>query len=60
MGLSTYNRKITYERSNIWRSFCHSEYLGRKIREVKCFDWNNVDLIEIVGKTRYPEPKTKG
>lgn len=37
--------------------FCHSEYLGRKIKDIEYFDWNNVDLIEVVGETKYPEPK---
>ena len=37
--------------------YCHSEYLGRKIREVKDFDWNKVDLLKVVGETKYPEPK---
>jgi len=37
--------------------FCHSEYLGRKVREVDCFDWRNIDLAEVVGETKYPAPK---
>lgn len=37
--------------------YCHSEYLGRKIEDVKNFDWEKVDLVNIVGETKYPEPK---
>ena len=37
--------------------FCHSEYLGKKVRDVENFDWRNVDLIDVVGETKYPEPK---
>jgi len=37
--------------------YCHSEYLGRKIREVKDFNWVAVNLNEVVGDTKYPEPK---
>lgn len=37
--------------------YCHSEYLGKKVREVKDFDWNKVDLSDVVGETKYPEPK---
>jgi SAM-dependent methyltransferase len=37
--------------------YCHSEYLGRKIRDVPDFDWGRVDLSEVVGETKYPEPK---
>ncbi|HTE00838.1 MAG TPA: class I SAM-dependent methyltransferase [Mucilaginibacter sp.] len=37
--------------------YCHVEYLGKKIREVKDFEWAAVDLEEVVGNTKYPEPK---
>ena len=37
--------------------YCHSEFLGKKIREVEDFDWQTVDLIDVVGETKYPEPK---
>ena len=37
--------------------YCHSEYLGRKVREVKSFNWEQVDLASVVGETKYPEPK---
>jgi SAM-dependent methyltransferase len=37
--------------------YCHSEYLGKKIRDVENFDWGKVDLANVVGETKYPEPK---
>jgi hypothetical protein len=36
--------------------YCHSEFLGRKIKEVGPFDWNDVNLEEVVGGTKYPLP----
>jgi hypothetical protein len=36
--------------------YCHSEYLGRKVREVSSFDWRDVDLAEIVDGTTYRIP----
>jgi len=37
--------------------YCHSEYLGRKIRNIKHFDWENIDLANVVGETKYPQAK---
>lgn len=37
--------------------YCHSEYLGKKVKEVHDFDWQKIDLNELVGETKYPEPK---
>jgi len=37
--------------------YCHSEYLGRKIRDVTDFNWGKVDVTDIVGESRYPAPK---
>ena len=37
--------------------YCHSEFLGKKIIDVKDFKWENVDLNEVVAGTKYPEPK---
>ncbi len=36
--------------------FCHSEYLGRKVRHVESFDWAAVDLATVVGNSAYPKP----
>jgi len=37
--------------------YCHSEYLGKKIREVESFDWKKIDLASVVEGTQYPTPK---
>lgn len=37
--------------------YCHSEYLGKKIKDVENFDWGKIDLNNVVGATKYPEPK---
>lgn len=37
--------------------FCHSEYLGRKVRQVESFDWAAVDLASVVGNSAYPKPR---
>jgi len=37
--------------------YCHSEYLGKKIRDVKDFDWKQINLASVVEGTKYPEPK---
>jgi ubiquinone/menaquinone biosynthesis C-methylase UbiE len=37
--------------------YCHSEYLGKKVRDVENFEWDKVTLKELVGETKYPEPK---
>jgi len=34
--------------------YCHSEYLGRKVKEVENFDWSEVKLVDVVGESRYP------
>ena len=38
--------------------YCHSEYLGRKVRNVSNFDWVQIDLPSVVGETKYPKPET--
>lgn len=37
--------------------YCHSEYLGKKIKEVENFSWEQLNLEDVVGDTKYPEPK---
>jgi hypothetical protein len=37
--------------------YCHSEILARKVKDVPSFDWNSLDLTEVVEGTHYPEPK---
>jgi len=34
--------------------YCHSEYLGKKIKDVENFDWGKVDMKEVAGETMYP------
>ncbi|MCL2484958.1 MAG: class I SAM-dependent methyltransferase [Endomicrobia bacterium] len=36
--------------------YCHSEYLGKKVKEVNDFNWESVDLKNVVGDTKYPKP----
>jgi len=35
--------------------YCHSDFLGRKTRNVDNFTWENLDINEVVGNTKYPE-----
>ena len=37
--------------------YCHSEYLGRKVRHVDAFQWEGCDLVDVVGATHYPQPE---
>mgnify|MGYP007118366670 CR=1 FL=1 len=37
--------------------YCYSEYLGRKVKYVKNYDWSQIDLASVVGETKYPQPK---
>jgi SAM-dependent methyltransferase len=37
--------------------YCGSEFLGRKIKDVDHFDWNDAKLGEVVGGTEYPPPQ---
>lgn len=39
--------------------YCHSEFLGKKVREVKGFDWCAIDLPNVVGNTVYLEPEAQ-
>ncbi|GHV20913.1 hypothetical protein FACS189494_05520 [Spirochaetia bacterium] len=34
--------------------YCHSEYLGKKVKDVTNFEWEKLSLDEIVGGTVYP------
>ena len=44
-------------RQHIPGLFCHSEFLGRKVRNVPDFDWSHVSLDDVVSGTVYPPPK---
>jgi len=37
--------------------YCHSEYLGKKVKNIEDFDWEQLDLANLVGGTQYPESK---
>ncbi len=50
------DRYLRYE--PIAGMYCHSEYLGRKVREVASFDWSQVSLSDVVSGTTYPQPET--
>ena len=41
---------------SVYGLYCHTEYLGKKVKDVIGFDWNKIDLISVVGETKYPEP----
>ncbi len=36
--------------------YCHSTYVGRKVRDISDFNWRDVDLDQLVNQTRYPAP----
>lgn len=37
--------------------YCHSEYLGRKVREVSNLSWDSIRLSDVTKSTEYPRPK---
>jgi SAM-dependent methyltransferase len=37
--------------------YCSAHFLGKKIREVENFEWEQINLLDVVGETKYPEPK---
>lgn len=37
--------------------YCHSQYLGKKVKDIKNFNWEQLDLESVVEGTKYPEPK---
>ena len=37
--------------------YCHSEFLGKKVKEVENFSWDKVNLEDVVKDTKYPEPQ---
>jgi hypothetical protein len=40
--------------------YCHSEYLGRKVKDVPNFSWENIKVADIVGESAYPKPSDNG
>lgn len=37
--------------------YCHSEYLGQKVKEVDNLSWDNISLSDVVKSTEYPKPE---
>ena len=37
--------------------YCHSEYLGKKVKTVEDFDWSQINLADVVGESSYPQTK---
>jgi SAM-dependent methyltransferase len=37
--------------------YCHSSFLGKKVKDCPDFTWETVNLMEVVGETKYPAPK---
>lgn len=36
--------------------YCHSEFFGKKVKDVPDFDWRKIGLSDVVGDTKYVEP----
>ena len=36
--------------------YCHSLFIGRKVRDVPTFRWRDADVDQVVGATHYPPP----
>jgi SAM-dependent methyltransferase len=37
--------------------YCHSDYLGKKVKDISNFSWDTVNVNEVVGDTKYPVQK---
>lgn len=37
--------------------YCHSEYLGQKVKDVSNLSWDGVSLADVVKSTEYPRPR---
>jgi SAM-dependent methyltransferase len=44
-----------YKNKPITGLYCFSQYLGKKVKEVENFEFDKVDLADIVGETTYPD-----
>ena len=36
--------------------YCHSEYLGQKLKEIDDLSWDRITLSDVVKSTEYPKP----
>lgn len=41
----------------ISRLYCHSEYLGKKTKDIDNFDWSKVNVTDLMGEAKYPQPE---
>ncbi len=39
--------------------YCHSIFLGKKIEDVSCFNWKDIDINELLSGTVYPKHSEK-
>jgi len=37
--------------------YCHSEFLGKKVRDVNDITWDELSMDDVVGTSKYPAPK---
>ncbi|MCM1047744.1 MAG: methyltransferase domain-containing protein [Clostridiales bacterium] len=37
--------------------YCHSEYFGKKVKEIDRLSWDNITLSDVAKSTEYPKPK---
>lgn len=58
IGRFSSNAQAELANRPVFGLYCHSTFLGRKVKEVPTdFDWRKINLEEVVGITKYPEPK---
>ena len=36
--------------------YCSAHHLGKKIKDIENFKWDSINLLDVVGETKYPEP----
>ena len=55
---STYADKYLKNRP-ISSLYCHVEFLGKKNKEIKDFNWEKINLSDVVGETKYPNKQNE-
>jgi len=51
------NKAAKYLRGSLLKSlYCHIEFYAEKMEHISDFDWQQVQLDEVVGDTKYPAP----
>lgn len=43
--------------TKVYHIYCHSQFFGKKVREVPDFSYDRLDISEVTLGTHYPEPK---